>query len=235
MTVKNLFKFIFINLNNKMIGGVYLIQPTELIGTNRYKIGCSHKRSPEERIRSGYHSGTKKILLCPSNNPKEVEKEIIKQFNIKFNKIAGNEYYEGDINSMIKEFTTIYNQYNKFEDNNIDKKTLLSTCLTSSEIISCKITNQDNEINLEKLNYRSIFIYLAKTLTGRQVIILFTHTKPGKHTTEGFNYIEELQISFQGKNANGGIKDILTIIEKMNYNINICIKLNDNKIITYKN
>ena len=104
MTVKNLFKFIFNNLNNKMIGGVYLIQPTELIGTNRYKIGCSYKRSLEERIRTGYHSRTKKILLCPSNNAKEVEKEIIKQFNKK--RLEEN-YPDRDINNNLEEIMQV--------------------------------------------------------------------------------------------------------------------------------
>ncbi len=37
--------------NNK--GIIYLVQPTELIGTSRYKIGCSAKNDLE-RCKTGY-------------------------------------------------------------------------------------------------------------------------------------------------------------------------------------
>ena len=43
--------------------GVYLIQPTELIGTNRYKVGCSVKQDLYKRIKTGYLKGTEIIIL----------------------------------------------------------------------------------------------------------------------------------------------------------------------------
>ena len=35
------------------MGIIYLIQPKELIGTNRYKIGCS-KKDDNSRLKNGY-------------------------------------------------------------------------------------------------------------------------------------------------------------------------------------
>jgi len=39
-------------------GIIYLIQPAELVGTKRYKIGCSSKNNLE-RCRNGYKKGTR--------------------------------------------------------------------------------------------------------------------------------------------------------------------------------
>jgi len=80
-----------------------------------------------------------------------------------------------------------------------------------------------------------IFVKILKVGTPRDAIILLTNTEPGKHTTKGFNYIEELQISFQGRDSNGTMKDILTLIEANGYLINITIKLENNTFIYYEN
>ena len=44
-------------MNNKK-GTIYLIQPAELVGTERYKIGCSAKNDLE-RCKKGYKKGTR--------------------------------------------------------------------------------------------------------------------------------------------------------------------------------
>lgn len=90
-------------------GIVYLVQPEELIGTNRYKVGCSSKASIE-RLKT-YKKGSHCILVAKCKEPFIVEKEIIKEFNKSFNVIAGNEYYEGDESEMVYIFLKIYSKY----------------------------------------------------------------------------------------------------------------------------
>jgi hypothetical protein len=77
---------------------VYLIQPEELVGTNRYKFGCS-KREQLKRL-SEYKKGTKYIIIAGCDNPFGVENEIKKEFNKHFKLIAGKEFFEGDIKLM---------------------------------------------------------------------------------------------------------------------------------------
>lgn len=87
-------------------GIVYLIQPAELVGTNRYKIGCS-KSSSLNRVRNGYNNGTRYISINECNNPLETEKRIKQVFNDKFTLLSGCEYFEGDENEMLHEYFNI--------------------------------------------------------------------------------------------------------------------------------
>ena len=84
---------------------VYLIQPAELVGTNRYKIGKSSK-DDLSRIKS-YKLGSRHISIMNCDNHDYVETMLIDQFNFKYKKVAGNEYFEGDENDMLKTFNEI--------------------------------------------------------------------------------------------------------------------------------
>jgi len=101
-----------------MPGQVYLIQPEVLIGTNRFKIGLS-KESNLKRLKS-YGKGTRLIRIYECNNPKIVEKQLIKNFKEKFELIKGNEFFLGNEIEMIELFEKIYNQCTKKE--NVKKK-----------------------------------------------------------------------------------------------------------------
>ena len=61
----------YLQLKNSLImntGIIYFIQPTELIGTNRYKIGCS-ENTELDRVKKGYKKGTRYIFIIECNNP----------------------------------------------------------------------------------------------------------------------------------------------------------------------
>lgn len=87
---------------------VYLLQPGYCEGTNRYKIGMSRDQTLKRVIR-GYPINTTVYCINGSLvNPVEVERALIHQFNDSFVKSAcGHEYYEGDINDMIRTFQHI--------------------------------------------------------------------------------------------------------------------------------
>jgi len=93
----------------KMAGTLYFIQPAELVGTNRYKIGCS---AGCDMIRcKSYKKGTRYIMVLECLQPFVVEKEVKSQFDARFKRIAGREYYEGDETEMRDIFYSIYLQY----------------------------------------------------------------------------------------------------------------------------
>lgn len=91
------------------MGILYFIQPAELVGTNRYKIGCSSK-SDLSRLRS-YRVGTRILMVLECDNPFEVEEKLIAQFNQTFHKVAGNEWFEGNEKDMRTMFYDMYLQY----------------------------------------------------------------------------------------------------------------------------
>ena len=91
-------------------GTIYLIQPAELVGTQRYKIGCS-ATNDLERPRKGYKKGSRFIYIMECDNPFEVENQIKEQFNDKFKLIAGKEYFEGEEEDIKREFNNIVIQY----------------------------------------------------------------------------------------------------------------------------
>jgi hypothetical protein len=86
-------------------GIVYLIQPAELVGTNKYKIGCS-KSKTLNRI-NGYNIGTRYISINECKNPLKIEKQIKQVFNGKFELVSGYEYFAGDENEMLTEFLNV--------------------------------------------------------------------------------------------------------------------------------
>ena len=93
----------------KMAGTLYFIQPAELVGTNRYKIGCS---AGCDMIRcKSYRKGTRYMMVLECHQPFVVEKEVKAQFDVRFNRIAGKEYYEGNESEMRDLFYRIYLQF----------------------------------------------------------------------------------------------------------------------------
>jgi len=91
------------------MGYVYLLQPSLAIGTNRYKIGCSTKNNTK-RIKS-YGSNTILLLKYDTNNPEQVETELIKEFKSRFTLYQGKEYFEGNIDTMIECFNNVINKF----------------------------------------------------------------------------------------------------------------------------
>lgn len=91
-------------------GLVYLIQPAELVGTNRYKIGCSAKNDLE-RPRKGYKKGSRFICIMECSNPFKVETKIKEHFNLIFTLVAGHEYFEGHEDDIKKEFLNIVTNF----------------------------------------------------------------------------------------------------------------------------
>jgi hypothetical protein len=84
------------------VGIIYLIQPAELLGTSRYKVGCS-KKNTLDRCRS-YKKGSRYIAILEVVDPLLIEKDIKEHFTKKFKLIAGTEYFEGEERIMLSDF-----------------------------------------------------------------------------------------------------------------------------------
>lgn len=89
---------------------VYLVQPVELVGTNRYKIGMSSLANLT-RMQS-YKNGTRHLCIFEKANALAVERKLIIAFKQRYRLIGGNEYFEvDDENEMIQLFISIAMDY----------------------------------------------------------------------------------------------------------------------------
>lgn len=100
---------IITDINNKdditNIGLVYLIQPEELLGTNRYKVGCSTKPNISRLKAYKQHSH----LLCAykCTKPFETEARLKAVFAANFSRVAGNEYFQGNEHDLTQAFFSV--------------------------------------------------------------------------------------------------------------------------------
>jgi len=89
-----------------MPGTLYFIQPAELVGTPRYKIGCS---ATNDMVRcKSYRKGTRYLMVLECEHPFSVEAVVKSRFNSLFQRVAGKEYFEGDELDMRRVFYETY-------------------------------------------------------------------------------------------------------------------------------
>lgn len=83
---------------------VYLVQPSEYIGTTVFKLGIT---LGIKSLMSRY--GKDKIIYHFSRvtNREVTEKKLIKEFNKRYKIFRGNEYFSGDINDMLITFQEV--------------------------------------------------------------------------------------------------------------------------------
>ena len=116
-------------------GIIYLIQPLLLVGTNKYKLGCSYSPTLKRCI-TGYIKGSRYISIHECNDPLIVEKILIKKFNLLFKLAGGKENFEGDESHMSMVILETIIEYKK---NNTTNDTIKNN--TTNNIIKNNTTN----------------------------------------------------------------------------------------------
>ncbi len=117
----------------------------------------------------------------------------------------------------------------------ITEKELSKLNLTYSEIIECVIKNGEKVISNKK-KYRQIVIDIWLTMSPEKIVQTTTfNTKlTNENGVSGYDWIPELKMSFQGKDANKTMREIVNMIKTNNYSIKISIKLKSEKIINFR-
>jgi len=105
---------------------------------------------------------------------------------------------------------------------------IYGTNFTKSKIISCQIKNNDTEISTKK-RYSQIIIDIWKTISKAEILKISTFNF--KHTNEnrekGYNWCEPIKMSFQGKEANSCIYEIVKLAKHYKYYVNMTIRLHN--------
>ena len=91
-----------------MTGIVYLIQPTEYLKTNVYKIGYS-KQDNIKRCTNGYSKGSNYLCILHHPDPIACETMIIKEFTATYELFHGREYFKVNIDKLdlVRHFSSI--------------------------------------------------------------------------------------------------------------------------------
>ena len=127
-------------------GIIYLIQPAELVNTNKYKIGCSLTPTLD-RCKKGYKKGSRYLSIMECYNPFELEKNIKNEFNKHFKLIAGNEFFEGDEYIMLDLFLDIV------KNNRQSKEDILQIIPEKNDLITHFEYNPEYIITLDNSTY----------------------------------------------------------------------------------
>jgi len=114
-----------------------------------------------------------------------------------------------------------------------DIEQLSSQVFTNSTILLCKI---DNEI-IDSPNYNKILKNIYNKINDGVKIIRTTtfNMRTIKYENEGFHYLSDLGISYQGRDSNGTIKEIFIQLKEHNITIKITIKLVNNMLVSIEN
>lgn len=233
---------ISINNNDSSIedskGIIYLIQPCELIGTERYKIGCS-KNSTLDRVKNGYKKGTRYLYISECINPLIIEARIKQEFNKNFKLITGREYYEGNENDIKRTFINIVNNnknLNNFNNTNLPDN--INNNLNTKNIIlyDCKYCNKTykHERSLYK-HQRTNCKYIP--ITQKNMMINITnnngHTKNKLKLLIPFSNINDIKTNNYHNNSINKIiceycnKSYKSVKYLHNHYLKSCLKIPD--------
>jgi hypothetical protein len=186
-------------MNNEK-GLLYLIQPAELVGTSRYKVGYS-RTNDLNKFRKDYKKGSRFLDIYEYDHSPLLVREIRNNFNNKFKLVAGRTYYEGNENDIKKNFNAIINNHalaNNCNANNVNNsnnllyqlcsktnnKTNNNTCLYSCSPYSTIYTSpyttnpcSKNICNGSLANYA----YMHNIMYGEKCATMKkSHTDPNK-------------------------------------------------------
>lgn len=154
-------------INDK--GLLYLIQPAELVGTSRYKIGYS-KNNDLNKFRKDYKKGSRFLDIYEYDRSCLLVREIRNNFNTKFKLVAGRTYYEGNENDIKKNFNAIINNYALANNSNVNNSNNLLLQLCSKTKTNQYISNlySKNACNGSLANYA----YMHNIMYGENCVAI---------------------------------------------------------------
>lgn len=118
----------------------------------------------------------------------------------------------------------------------ISEEELYQLSFSKSVITECYIKNNDFLIS-NKLKFRQILIDIWKTIPSQRILqnSSFNFKLSNENGENGYTWCPEINMSFQSKDSNNSMKEIIRMCNISKYNIQITIKLEDERIIFFSN
>ena len=231
-----IYKLVFDINKIKMSKFLYIYNNVSL--TNKYKIGLTELDPIDELNQLN--------TVIVNNNILPTEYELVNYINVndlntKYNKLK-NFLKNYKINRNFYEFDdNVLNVVNNYIDNikaehiptykKLRLEYINNKYLTKSQILKCKI----NKNNVERLKYNSILKNVYNIIDNKKDIINLSNIRiiNGVNTDCNWNYIEKHNFSYQSRNANITLKEIISQCINNNIPVKMTIKLKNNKIIKF--
>lgn len=187
------------------------------------------------------------ILIPIFENDCNKLKQIILKMKSVDNIIDKIQIYNNNSFKFSRQNSNSYMSYNKLDLNLENKKMLEKIKLeyldnnifseiqninfTKSKILKCVI-KKNKKIISENKKYRQILIDIWKNIDRSQLIneTTFNFKTEKVEGEKGYNWCEFIGLSFQSKDSNGCMKEIIKMTKTFNFNINIDIMLNNKTI-----
>jgi hypothetical protein len=98
---------------------------------------------------------------------------------------------------------------------------------TSSSIEECKVVNKEGVLVSDNKKFRGILVDIWKTMEKQEILENTTFKFKGgnKRGVKGYNWFEEINMSFQNRDANATLKEIIYFVKINNYAIDLSITL----------
>lgn len=106
---------------------------------------------------------------------------------------------------------------------------------TSSKIEECKVVNREGVIVSDKKKYRGILVDIWKTMEKQDILenTTFKFKNGNKRGVKGYNWCEEIDMSFQSRDANATLREILHLVKVNNLAIDLSITLKTDETVRF--
>lgn len=106
---------------------------------------------------------------------------------------------------------------------------------TSSKIEECKVVNREGVIVSDKKKYRGILVDIWKTMKKQDIVenTTFKIKNGNKRGVKGYNWCEEIDMSFQSRDANATLREILHLVKVNNLAIDLSITLKTDETVRF--
>ena len=107
-----------------------------------------------------------------------------------------------------------------------------TTDFSGSFIVECEVKKEEEIISTNR-KYICVLIDIWKTMPTQKILQTTTFRFREQHANyvKGFNWCDEIRMSFENKDVKETLKELLHMVKVNNYSINLTIKLESGKII----
>ena len=112
---------------------------------------------------------------------------------------------------------------------------LYMTQITHSSIVECLIQKEEEKISTEK-SYRGALIDIWKSMPTQKILqtTSFNFKLTNENGKKGYHWCDEIKMSFQSKDAEQTLKEIIRMVKENKLTIKLIIKLETGRMVHFK-
>ena len=117
----------------------------------------------------------------------------------------------------------------------IKEEALTEDDFTHSTIEECKIINREGEIVSDKKKYRGILVDIWKTMEKQTILsnTTFKFKNGNKRGVKNYNWCEGINMSFQDRDSNAALRELLYMVKVNDYTIDLLITLKTGETVRF--